>query len=374
MREVWFWHRIISPHAAPLARALAHLGCKVTYVAAHDLSDHRRELGWRIPSLEGVELQYASQSRDVAALVATAGPESVHLCEGLRETSPPHPAASLAARGLRRWVVMETIDERGWRGRLKAPVYSAAFRWQRARLEGVLAIGQRTPDWVIARGVPREGVFPFAYFLEDQPLPPDDWRRPDGPFRFAFVGQFIERKRLPVLLDALAVHRNRSAELVVLGSGPLGDVLKAEAMGRLPGRVHWLGRRLSSEVLQVLDDVDCLVLPSQHDGWGAVVSEALMRGTPAICSDSCGAAEVVSASGVGGVFGRDDEAGLADLISATIAAGRPSPSERLRLARWATSLGADAGARYLLAILSHVEGRGARPQVPWIREAPPCAV
>lgn len=45
---------------------------------------------------------------------------------------------------------------------------------------------------------------------------------------------------------------------------------------------------------------DVLVLPSWHDGWGAVVSEALMAGTPAIASDACGSAGVVRASGVGG--------------------------------------------------------------------------
>ena len=38
---------------------------------------------------------------------------------------------------------------------------------------------------------------------------------------------------------------------------------------------------------------DVLVLPSRFDGWGAVVNEALMVGTPVICSDRCGASDVI---------------------------------------------------------------------------------
>ena len=57
-----------------------------------------------------------------------------------------------------------------------------------------------------------------------------------------------------------------------------------------------------SEVYQFINVADCLVLPSKHDGWGTVVSEALISGVPAICSDTCGVAEVVKLSNYGGVF------------------------------------------------------------------------
>jgi hypothetical protein len=62
------------------------------------------------------------------------------------------------------------------------------------------------------------------------------------------------------------------------------------------------GSYLSTEVPRAMAQADCLVLPSIHDGWGAVASESLMVGTPVVCSDACGVAGVVQASGVGGVF------------------------------------------------------------------------
>ena len=44
------------------------------------------------------------------------------------------------------------------------------------------------------------------------------------------------------------------------------------------------------------------MLPSRFDGWGAVVNEALMVGTPVICSDRCGASDLIENGRNGYVF------------------------------------------------------------------------
>ena len=116
-------------------------------------------------------------------------------------------------------------------------------------------------------------------------------------------------------------------------------------------------------------EADVLVLPSLYDGWGAVVSEALMAGAPVIASDACGSAGVVQASGAGGVFCADDRDALEALLVRAIDAGPwPVPARRA-LAGWAQCLGAHAGAAYLERILAHTEGRAARPLPPWQSDA-----
>ncbi len=373
MREIWFWQRIVSPHIAGLAIALARMGCRVSYVAERDLSDDRKKLGWTVPPLDGVALRYARHPREIEDCVSETGRHSVHLCQGVRANGLVlYAQKSLAERGLRQWIMMETIDDDSWLGPLKRTAYAALFWRHRAQIEGVLALGHRTSDWVVARGMPRVRVFPFAYFLGDRPAPAANHTSPDAPFRFAFVGQFIRRKRLPMLVDALAALQNSSAELVVVGSGPLEQTWRMYSERHLPRRISWIGGLPSPQVLELLGNVDCLVLPSRHDGWGAVISEALMSGTPVICSDHCGAAGAVLASGVGGVFAQGDVAGLTALLSHAIAVGHLSSCGRVALSRWATSLGADAGARYLLDILSHMDGVGARPDAPWIQGEPRC--
>ena len=110
---------------------------------------------------------------------------------------------------------------------------------------------------------------------------------------------------------------------------------------------------------------DCLVLPSRHDGWGAVVSEALMAGTPVICSDTCGSAGVVRSSGYGDVFASGDLESLLSSLKIIMSKGHLPSVERRGLANWAKSLGAEAGAEYLMEIFDHMDGCTQRPLPPW---------
>lgn len=115
----------------------------------------------------------------------------------------------------------------------------------------------------------------------------------------------------------------------------------------------------------MLLQADCLVLPSRYDGWGAVVSEALMAGTPVICSDRCGAVEVVYASKVGGVFPADNLDALIDMLARQYALGVQTTASRKGLAEWARCLGANAGALYLAQLLDYPSGSGNRLCPPW---------
>jgi glycosyltransferase involved in cell wall biosynthesis len=363
---VWFWLDIVSPHMAGLAAALAARGRSVTYVAERSLSPRRLAGGWNEPALGKAILRLAPDARSTMRLVDEAPQESVHICMGLRGNGLVGVAQkALARRGLRQWVIMEAVDNNGLRGALRRLEYRRLVHRRRADVEGMLAIGDTTPNWLVARGMPRERVFPFAYFLPDrmQEVPPSF--EADAPFRFLYVGQLIERKRIDLLLDALARSAGEAFELLVIGFGPLEPVLRVAADRKLPGRVRWLGRRNIGEIPALMSEADCLVLPSRHDGWGAVVSEALMAGTPTICSDACGAAVVVRVSGRGSVFPAGDVTALAQVLSNAIMQGKQTPDRRLALAEWAECLGACAGAKYLNALLGCMERQREITPPPW---------
>ncbi|MCC6595922.1 MAG: hypothetical protein IT477_05395, partial [Rhodanobacteraceae bacterium] len=157
---------MISPHMARLAVALARRGCEVTYVAQQALSEDRRRQGWSAPELPGVTLEIAGSAEEVRALAQSIPQDSVQLCGGLRGNGLIGIAQDMfARRRVAQWVIMETVDDAGWRGVLRRLEYARLFsRWRR-NLRGVLAIGERTPAWVAARGMPAERVFPVAYFL-----------------------------------------------------------------------------------------------------------------------------------------------------------------------------------------------------------------
>ena len=351
---------------AGLLSAIAARSAKLVYVFEKSIDEDRERQGWRFPSLDTVETARFTCEQDVLSLVSSASADSIHVCDGLRGNPlMQYVQECLWSRGLRQWLTMETVDDDGTFGFAKRLEYSRLFRKWRDRLQGVLAIGTETPGWIVSRGMPSDRTFPFAYFLSHAKWSYERAMPETGSFRIAFVGQFIDRKRLGLLIRALARLADRDFVLTVIGSGADEERLRNMAQVALGRRVDWIGRLPIDIVPTALSKVDCLVLPSRHDGWGAVVSEAMMVGTPAICSDGCGCHGVVRASGHGDVFLCDDTDGLTVALDCAIARGRVTHEQRTALVAWARCLGANAGAEYFLSILDHVEGAGAAPPPPW---------
>ena len=167
-------------------------------------------------------------------------------CQGLRGNGLVSAAQKrLRQRHAAQWVVMETVEDSGWRGAIKRMLYHVLFMRRRAYLQGVLATGWRTPAWVQARGVPAAKVFPFAYFLPDvAPAVEVVASAVNPPFRVLFVGQLIELKRLGLLLEVLAaVSKNDvpAFSLQVIGAGPLEAELRAMDQRLLGARMEWMG-------------------------------------------------------------------------------------------------------------------------------------
>lgn len=366
--NIWFWQRIVTPHMTALATRLALQGCEVTYVAELPMSEDRVEQGWTVPDLPGVRQLLAPTVDSISTLIASAPRDSLHICQGLRGNGLVRHAQDLIKmRGLQHWVVMETVDDAGLRGAIKRLVYRYLFTQWRMHLRGVLAIGQSTPEWVVSRGMPATRVFPFAYFLGDSYPEVGSSYDTRQRFRFLFVGSFIEIKRIDMLLNALHQIHTNGFEMAIVGSGPMEALLKTMSERLLPGRVYWVGRLSISQVPAEIVKADCLVLPSRHDGWGAVISEALLVGTPVICSSACGAATVVRASGKGGVFKSGDRRDLIVNLKQVLSKGLVQETDRATLANWASCLGAKAGASYLLDILKYDDVTGEKPSAPWMQ-------
>ena len=368
--QIVFWQRIVSIHQAPLIAALAATpGVKVTYVAEEMISDSRRALGWVAPTLGEATLLLVDSAPAVAALLPQFSAQAVHICQGMRDNGLVGVAQKhLRKRNARVLILAETVDDHGWVGFIKRMWYGISISHVIPWADSILAIGERTPHWFAARGLFRSRIFPFCYFL-DLPAAVNAGcadASAGRPFHIVFIGNFIPRKRLDLLIESLSMLPNElDFKLTVIGSGPLENELQRLAVDRLGDRVLWQGLLPAGEISPFLACVDCLVLPSWHDGWGAVVSEALLVGTPVICSDRCGAAVAVRRSRAGGVFRSGDRDALAACVLGVMARGIGRTAERAHLAAWARrSLGGTAGARYLVEILRHRFAGAKRPFAP----------
>jgi glycosyltransferase involved in cell wall biosynthesis len=366
LTSIWFWQQMLTPHMAYLADALTQDGFEVIYVANILMTSERAKMGWAPPPLLRFQIRIAEDQEVVSALVDAAPQNSIHLCEGLRGNGlVGYAQQCLISKGIKPWILMETVDDSGFFGSLKRSLYHQLLIRSQDKISGILAIGNHTSKWLVKLGADPQRVFPFAYFLPEVPSISCQRKNSKEPFQLLFVGQLIKLKRLDFFLKAL-VKQVQNFELTVIGDGPMRAEWQSQAASLLPGRVRWLGKLPIAEIPQRMADADCLVLPSRHDGWGAVVSEALMAGTLVICSDACGSAGVVQASGVGGVFPRDDLDFLTSLLDSVLSEGPLLLKQRQHLASWAQALGVVEGARYLRSILSTSQPGSAMPSPPWL--------
>jgi glycosyltransferase involved in cell wall biosynthesis len=100
-----------------------------------------------------------------------------------------------------------------------------------------------------------------------------------------FAGRHIREKHADAIPAAISLARRQIADLqaLVFGEGPARAKLLAEVtrlhlenIVSCPGFVPW------DEVDRAMRRAMCLILPSEREGYGAVVMEAIARGTPAI--------------------------------------------------------------------------------------------
>ena len=106
------------------------------------------------------------------------------------------------------------------------------------------------------------------------------------------------------LIDAFAqaTHGRDDARLVICGTGPLKDTLKAHARASGAGaRITFAGLVANDEVARYAAVADVFVLPSLLEALPTVAVEALASGTPVISADHPGGVELNE------LFGNDVE-------------------------------------------------------------------
>lgn len=357
---------MLTPHMTELARELARVGVEVHYVTEQALSEERRAMGWQADKLSEVEVHYIDTPDKARSLVNSLPQQAVHITQGVRANGLVADAQKqITTNGLRHYPIMEKVDLRGFGGWIKPVVYALRFRAIAAQSEGVLAIGEGTREWITQRAPKTLRTIPFAYFLKGKHHHPTTSNH--STFKFIFVGSFIKLKRIDLLINALSGLAHRSFTLELVGDGPGSSAIEQLAYELLPGRVALLGTLGMEAAVERIAASDCLVLPSDQDGWGAVVSEAQINGTPVICSSECGSAGTVRASGFGAVFETGDVEQLRRCLSGQLDRGRIDKAGREKLSTWARSLTAEAGAQYLLEIIRCSRNVDSRLIPPWER-------
>jgi glycosyltransferase involved in cell wall biosynthesis len=301
----------------------------------------------------------------VRRLLASDPGKTVHIFSGVvhdREIRKLYRRAIASGRIV--GILSEGRDWRGWKGNLRR--IHAKFHETGIEPVFVLAIGRVGVDWYGRTGYCPTRIFPFCYAVETPERPVGAFLE-DSTVRMIAIGQCIRRKRFDLLIEALARISATGWELRIIGDGALRRSLENIAQRKgLAGTVTFTGMMDNRRVREELWQSDLLLLPSRWDGWGAVVNEALMCGVPAICSDFCGAADLIRPGFNGDIFHCDVPESLVRVLERWTERGPLSVSRRDEILDWSRCINGSSVAQYFLDILRFLDGQASpRPVVPW---------
>jgi glycosyltransferase involved in cell wall biosynthesis len=369
--SVYFWQNMPSPHQAPLIKAFSAVWPGVVWVILDEnIDERRRQSGWLRPDYGKARVSVAPDANARLAIEHSVRTGDINIFSGLGA----YPGVALSMRRLTHRssttavLYVEPWRADGWIGFLRTVKYRLLVRRWRKRLSLVLATGKQALMQWEAAGIPTTTLAPFAYFVEKPSATILRGVEQSQVPNIVFVGSLISLKRISLLLRALSGLNQHMWRLHIVGSGPLEESLRKLADSlKISARITWHGSIENERAQRRIMGADVLVLPSAHDGWGAVVSEALLQGTPVVVSEAAGSSELITDPSMGIVVRVDSLSELQGALECMVLKGPQRPEDRASLAAdCARRMSAAVGARYLTGLLTSLVGPEPRPHAPWL--------
>lgn len=378
------WHPVLTDHQSYTLEALQRVGnCSLTVYVSNTEHAVRQAQGWVNLHASSLLLKQIPQKgwlRYVFLNLRTHQ-NAVHLFGSPFEQPKLIVTLLLAiVMGLRVFLISEPYspisagyqdDKRQrincFKTKLRPFLYHFYGAMLRRRIAGVFAISRLAVSQYRSIGISVNKIIPFGYFVPNSEqqcsavatVPTSS----DFGLKLIFVGTLISRKGLDILIEAVRNlnKMNLTVFLDVYGSGDSSQFFFDQSI------VSYCGKIPFGCAQAFIGKYDLLVLPSRYDGWGVVVNEALMAGTPVICSNRVGAAAVVEKWKCGATFSSENVSSLEDTLKEIVFS--PSLIKKMRHAARsaATSLEPDVAGRYMFDVISGGANNATQiqPSCPW---------
>lgn len=311
-----FFQNCISPHQIPYIRECTKDERieSVHLIVPRTDYDERRDMGWDSTHLLEdtlIRLWLKPTNEQVIQLLKETK-DVVCLFTGIRAFSDVFCWFRLSlAYQVKRYIITEpplVYNKPLWMHYLR--FFIQDYRYV-SRIDGIFGFGDLAVRYY--RNISKRwDVFPFQYVTETSKriLPP-----PSGKVKLLFVGSLIPRKNVQIVMEAL--KDNSDIDFTLVGDGE--ERVKLEVIAQ-KNRINtrFLGIRPMNEVPEIMQQNDVLILPSLHDGWGAVVNEAMSLGLYVIVSDRCGAKALIADDSDGLIFKSKDVSSLKESLKKVI--------------------------------------------------------
>lgn len=295
-----FFQNCISPHQIPYIReCISDSRIKEIYLIIPRIDySIRKDMGWDSSNLlENTHIKYLLRPKDEQICQLLENIQNLFcLFSGIRADKDIFHWFKLSLKyQVQRYIITEppyTYKKPLWMHYLRFYIQDYQFV---KNINGIFGIGEAAVNYY--RNISKRWkVFPFQYVTQtiQRTLP-----SPSGNTKLLFVGSLSPRKNVKIVIEALKNNSNINFTII-------GDGTEKEKLERLANKNHvsvkFLGTQPMNKISQFMQQHDILILPSLHDGWGAVINEAMTLGLYIIVSNRCGAKALITHRGEGYIY------------------------------------------------------------------------
>ncbi len=157
-----------------------------------------------------------------------------------------------------------------------------------------------TKKSLIDAGVKSERIEVIPYGVDGTKFENLDIKKPNQKLKLLFCGQFIHRKGITYLYEALLRFDKNNYELIIVTRGEYEENILEEFKENLNVQVHF--NVANHDLIKLMHQSDVFILPSLYEGFGHVILEAMCAGLPVITTVNTAAVDLFE-SGQGGFIG-----------------------------------------------------------------------
>ena len=226
----------------------------------------------------------------------------------------------------------DATKDRHYRRQLVPSIFQRRSEALQREAALIICVAEHIREALLARNFPAEKLKVIRYGIE--PEADGGSQLPAERPYLLFVGRFVEKKGIGHLLDAMRVLESAAVDLVLVGDGPMAEVLKRQASGLT--RVRFRGWLPNQEVRCLMKAALAICVPSvaaqtgDSEGLPNVVLEAMACAVPVIGSNIAGIAEAVEHDNTGFLIPPADPPAIARVARQLL--GDPALRSRMGLA------------------------------------------
>lgn len=358
-----FWQNIVSIHQSAFLSALA-MRYPVILVAQYELDNERKGDGWQVPDIKGVKILVPKKEEEWSCLLEDK--DMIHVFSGINSFPLVYEAFKIAyKRKLHLITYMEPYVWNDVFGFLRKCKYMYLNLKYGNGIQGILSTGQTGVNCYLKAGYKKEKIFQWGYFTDSASVY-ELVRGDRKKVRLLFVGRLDKNKNCLKLIDICKQMQNDFDYLTIVGGGCLEECVEKEVQST--PSILYKGVLSNKQVNLLMQEHDILILPSQYDGWGAVVNEALQNGLRVIASESCGSSILLDGKIRGEIFYFKGGDSLEIVLKRWIMKGPISVEERKEIVDWTKgTISGISAATYFIQICDYIfNKKGERPIAPWL--------